>query len=282
MASLPVPDPVHVERIVRVLSHTPAGLLTDIDGTISKIVAAPERALVEPAAVAALTRLVGRLALVAAISGRGAEEAALMVGVPGMVYIGKHGMERWEAGRLVVDAEAIVYVPAIQATLVEIEREILLAELSGICCEDKGNTLTIHYRLAPDPPRARAALLRIVGTLAAKAGLRLTEGRMVLEVRPPGTVDKGRALAALIRDYTLAGVVFLGDDITDLDAIAELHHRRDRGHITGLSIGAGADEGPIALHERVDLLVDGVEGVVALLAAVTARLESIGSNPELC
>jgi trehalose 6-phosphate phosphatase len=109
--------------------------------------------------------------------------------------------------------------------------------------------------------------------LADAGGLRLTEGRLVLELRPPVRGNKGTALAALVDDYALAGVVFLGDDVTDLDAIAELRRLRDAGRTVGLAVGVVASESPPALREAVDLAAPGVDGAAALLAAVADQLE---------
>ena len=270
-------EPGAVERVVEVLARAPAGLLTDIDGTISRIAPTPDAATVEPAMAATLGRLAGRLALVAALTGRSAADAARMVGVPGLLYVGNHGLERLGPGAgdgaTGIDPVAARFVPVIRDTLAAAERAARAAGLRGLLFEDKGLTASIHYRLAPDPAGARATLLPIVQGLADAGGLRLTEGRLVLELRPPVRGNKGTALAALVDDYALAGVVFLGDDVTDLDAIAELRRLRDAGRTIGLAIGVVASESPPALREAVDLAVPGVDGAAALLAAVADQLE---------
>lgn len=253
----------------------PAGLLTDIDGTISAIAPTPEAAVVTPELAATLTRLARRLTVVAALSGRGAADAARLVGVPGAVYVGNHGLERHGPDGLTVDPSAAPFVPTIAATLAAAERAALATglDLEGLLFENKGVTASIHYRLAPEPAHARATLLRIVEPLAAAAGLRLTEGRLVLELRPPVRGNKGTALAALVREYALRGAVFLGDDVTDLDAMAELRRLREIGQLAGLSVGVLASETPPVLRDVADLLVEGVDGLAALLAAVADQLE---------
>ena len=268
-------DPGVVERVVEVLRRAPAGLLTDIDGTISRIAPTPDAATVEPAMAATLARLAGRLAVVAALTGRGAADAARMVGVPGLLYVGNHGLERLGPGdgEPVIDPAAEPFVPVIRETLAAAERAAQAAGLRGLRFEDKGLTASIHYRLAPDPAGARATLLPIVQGLADAGGLRLTEGRLVLELRPPVRGNKGTALAALVDDYALAGAIFLGDDVTDLDAIAELRRLRDAGRLAGLAVGVVASESPPALRDAVDLAVPGVDGAAALLAAVADRLD---------
>ncbi|MEA2642691.1 MAG: trehalose 6-phosphate phosphatase, partial [Chloroflexota bacterium] len=77
------------------LAHRPAGLITDVDGTISAIVSRPEDAAVLPGAAAALQVLVGRLDYLGVLSGRSPDVARVMVAVDGIDYIGLHGMAHW-------------------------------------------------------------------------------------------------------------------------------------------------------------------------------------------
>src|SRR5436305_12909107 len=79
---------------------TLAGLLLDVDGVLAPIVEQPEDARVPDSTRAELARLVDRYALVACVSGRPGEEAARIVGVDGIRYVGEHGLE------LVPDAPA--------------------------------------------------------------------------------------------------------------------------------------------------------------------------------
>ena len=81
----------NLDAIAGLLSRAPFGLITDVDGTISEIASTPAEAVIHPECKSQLSRLVGRLPLVAAISGRPVLEAREMVGVDGMVYVGNHG-----------------------------------------------------------------------------------------------------------------------------------------------------------------------------------------------
>ena len=278
MAMQPALDPAIVERVVATLTRTPAGLLTDIDGTISPIAPTPEAARVAPGVAATLDRLAGHLAVVAALTGRGADDAARLVGAGSVLYIGNHGLELRGPGGTTVTPAALPFVPAIEATLRAAETAAARAGLRGLLFEDKGVTASIHYRLAPDRPATRAGLLSIVAPLAASAGLRLTEGRLVLELRPPVGGDKGTALATVLDRFALRGAVFLGDDVTDLDAIVELRRRREAGQVAGLTVGVVNAESPPALREAVDLLVETVDDVAALLAMVADRLDRPGGE----
>lgn len=266
-------DPTVLDRVVAALTQVPAGLLTDIDGTISKIAPTAELARAEPSAVAALARLSERIALVAAISGRGAPDAARLIGLPKMIYVGNHGFERHSAAGSQIDPQAIPYLPAVAAALEATEREADRSGLRGLVFENKGATASIHYRLAPDPAAMRARLTGLLARLPEAQGLRVTEGRMVFELRPPVRIGKGEGVRALIKEYGLRGAVFLGDDVTDLDAMRELRQMTNAEGVVGVNIGVAAPEAPAELAAMADALVEGVDGVCALLVAVADRLE---------
>ena len=68
-------------------------MLLDVDGTLAPIVSRPEDASVPEETRRELRRLAGRYALLAFISGRAGTDAARVVGLPGMTYVGEHGLE---------------------------------------------------------------------------------------------------------------------------------------------------------------------------------------------
>src|SRR5438045_2060267 len=80
-----------------VLSAAPATLITDIDGTISPIVAHPRDATVSSVIRRSLEALAGRLALVSVISGRDETTARRLVGAQRITYIGNYGLDRQAA-----------------------------------------------------------------------------------------------------------------------------------------------------------------------------------------
>lgn len=252
-------------ELLRVLRSQPCGLLTDIDGTISPIAPTPDAAHVSPAARNHLRYLAQYLAVVGAISGRGASDAAALVGLPELVYIGNHGMEEWKAGRSEPLAEAQPYVNAIAAVLQEAQVQITLP---GVLFENKGVTGSVHYRLTHDPQQAGAEIGKVLETLAARHDLRLTGGRLVWELRPPLTVNKGTAIRRLVAQYNLRGAIFLGDDRTDTDAFVALRELREQGHCATLNIGVLAAETPEIVRQLADIQVDGITGVEQFLSRV--------------
>jgi len=241
----------------------------DYDGTLAPIVDDPEQARVHPDVPPALRRLAGFGTRVAVVTGR---PAAFVVGsdsglahVAGLVVLGHYGAERWWRGEQTAPTE--------DAGVDEARRRLpdLLAELAapaGTFVEDKGRAVAVHTRRTTDPAAAFDALRGPLHRLAEQTGLVVEPGRYVLELRPSGG-DKGDALRSLVEESGPAGpsvVVFIGDDLGDLPAFAEVERLRAEG-ARGLFVCSGSTE-VTALSERADLVVDGPEGVAALLTAV--------------
>lgn len=234
------------------------GIVTDVDGTISPIVDQPDAAQVTPRSKELLSALQGKLALVAVISGRAAADVRDRVGLPELVYVGNHGLERWTDGGIVTPPDVAEYRPALEAV-----RDLLLEkQLPGMFVEDKVATLSIHYRNTPDPQAAADAFRPIVTAATDERGLRMFEGRMIFEVRPPLDVNKGTAFKALIDDYRLDAAVYLGDDVTDVDALKMARSLRESGACQSFAVGVeSADDTPVGVRDASDFLVDGVPGV---------------------
>jgi len=135
----------------------------------------------------------------------------------------------------------------------------------GAEVEDKGLSLVVHTRRAPDPTGALQRLRPALAELAARAGLEDHPGRLVVELRPPGH-DKGGALLALCEPAPSA-VLFAGDDVGDLAAFDAVHSLRARG-VPGLLVCSASQEGPPALRERADIVANGPAGVVDVLRSL--------------
>ena len=262
-----------VDRCIEVLSSSPAGLITDIDGTISVMAATPAEAVVTEPARSALRRLAERLAFVGVVTGRSASVGEVLVGVPGLLYIGNHGTERRHNGRSEIHPEAAASAEKLSQALTEVyERVNAVGAGTELVVEDKGLSGSIHYRLAPDPERARAILVEIANEVAAAAGLLVSEGRLVVELRPRVHVNKGTALVDLVHEHRLKGVVFLGDDLTDVDAFRAVRQLREAGDIDGLRVGVLAPETQPEVLAEADVTVPSVQACIALLHAIAERL----------
>lgn len=241
----------------------------DFDGTLAPIVPDPEQARPHPDAIPALAALAPKVAAVAVITGRPAETAVRYGGfadTPGLehlVVLGHYGAERWDAATGKVTAPEPH--PGIAAVRAELPGLLDGLGTTGTWTEDKGHALAVHTRRAPDPQGAFDTLRAPLTDLATRNGLIVEPGRMVLELRPPG-MDKGVALLDYVRDLGAESVLYAGDDLGDLPAYAAVDELRSDG-TPGLLVCSGSDE-VTELSEKADVVVDGPEGVVRLLAAI--------------
>jgi trehalose 6-phosphate phosphatase len=134
--------------------------------------------------------------------------------------------------------------------------------------EDKEAIAALHWRGVPDEDDALAAIEE-VAEAAEAAGFVTHWGRKVLEIRPPVRIDKGAGLVNLLGETDLAAAVYVGDDVTDLDAFRGLSELQERGRLGyAVRVGVRSDETPSALEDEADTLVDGPEGVRGLLRAL--------------
>lgn len=247
----------------------------DYDGTLAPIVPDPEQARAHPDAVPALARLAGRVARVAVITGRPAPVAVALggfadvPGLDGLVVLGGYGAERWDA------ATGALHTPpphqgvmAARAELPGIVREATPSDEAFV--EDKGGALAVHTRRATDPEGTFAALRDPLAALAARHGLTLEPGRLVLELRPPGA-DKGGALTTLAHETGASAVLYAGDDLGDLAAFEAVARLRQDSGVAGLRVCSGSTEVP-QLASAADLTVDGPRGLAAFLTALGASL----------
>jgi trehalose-phosphatase len=242
------------------LDGSPLAVLLDVDGTLAPIAPRPEEASVPPetrrvvAALAALPAV--RVVLV---SGRAAADARRMVGVANVWVIGNHGFE------VVTPDGGEREQPELEpwrSAVARAARRIapLVAPVPGVLLEDKGWTLSVHYRLAD--PQVVPRLVEAVTHAAEPLGLRVLDGKMLVEVRPAARVDKGTAVVQLAAELGVlpgrerggeggggegegeaggddhggrgaaargaGSLVFVGDDRTDEDAFRALRARSPR------------------------------------------------------
>jgi trehalose 6-phosphate phosphatase len=223
----------------------------DFDGTLAEIVARPEHARPVDGARDALVELVERYRTVAIVTGRRSEEVAALLDVPHVTYVGLYGLEDG-ANELVT-----AVVPRVQAAT---------AEVKEAWVEDKGVSVAVHYRQAPDPVSARAALLVALQPVATEAGLELIEGKMVLELVPPDRPLKGGAVERLAREHGLRAVLYAGDDHADLDAFDALDRLIGSGDVgAAVRVAVRGPETPLALLNAADVVAEGPAGLVELL-----------------
>jgi len=267
---VPAPTAETLAAVLRPVTSDPASaaILCDVDGTLAPIVTRAEEAHVPEAASRLLGRAARRYGLVACISGRAAADARRLVGVGGIAYAGSHGAELLEPG-----ASRARTSPAFASWTERVESFVAdrddpdLRRLR-VRIERKGPIVAFHWRGVPDEDAARTRLEGIAAEAEAD-GLDIHWGRKVFEVRPPVPVDKGQAVRELVERAGVRTALFGGDDATDLDAFAALDSLVADGVLeTAIKVGVRSAEGPAAIVDQADHVVEGTEGFVAVLEAL--------------
>ena len=203
-------------RLPRLPPFARAALLLDLDGTLLDIAPTPDSVQVPPTLPDTLRRLsTGLGGALAIISGRTVAEVDALLNAAAPAVAGEHGGALRRAPGAALERPTLPAAP--QAWRDAAQR--LIAAHPGALLEHKPRGFVVHYRLAPEAgPALHAALAALLGDQAA---FDLMPAHMAWEVRPRGA-DKGTAVAALLRAAPFAGrlPVFIGDDVTDRDAIA--------------------------------------------------------------
>ena len=206
-------------------------LFLDVDGTLVEIAATPETVRVAPGMLATLERLALQRP-VALVSGRRIADIDRLFAPLVVPAAGAHGLERRRADGTLEQKDAAALVRPALKPLAE-----FAAAWPGVRLENKGLSVALHYRLAPE---AEEPARRIAAAVAAESEgwLKVLPGKMVFELAPR-LADKGTAVSAFMSEPPFAGKVpvFLGDDVTDEDAFDAV----DR--LGGMSVLVGAREG---------------------------------------
>ncbi len=232
-------------------------LAFDFDGTLAPIVARPSQARVPTTTLRRLHRLTQQLPL-AVISGRTVADLQRRLGFEPAHVVGNHGAEDPQHGQR----------PEWQAVLDGVRERLrgAAAELqrAGVSVEDKGVSLALHYRLAPDRAAATALIDRLLD--ANEPGLQVFGGKMVVNVVAEAADDKAAALRRIAQRAAARAVLYLGDDVND-ESVFAAHEP------TWLTVRVGADH-----HESAArYFISGPREVPRLLDRI---LELIGAPPE--
>lgn len=264
-------------RCVAVLRHRPAGLFTDFDGTLSEIAPVPDAAIPYPGAREALARVAPLVDVAGIITGRAVDDVLARADVrdlPDLLVVGNHGLEWFDRGERVDHEAGLAAEAAIRTVMDRTESRMrALGPVDDMLFENKRLSASIHYRNVPDPVETGLQLLPIAEEEATRANLRVTAGKMLIELRPEAEVSKGTALGEIVRGRELRGAIFFGDDVTDVDGFRELHRLRNAGELETLTVGVrSADVHPDVVAFS-DVLLDGVPEMVLLLARIGDLLE---------
>jgi len=184
----------------------------DLDGTLLEIEDTPDAVGIDPDEKRLLERLVaGAGGAVAVISGRALARIDQILAPLVLPAAGQHGAERRDAKGL----RHRHRFPANVLRPVAVGIRSFAAQHQGLVFEDKGASVALHYRKAPQLARAAQAAVRDAAGPLGEA-VEVQDGKMVVELKPAGC-DKGKAIAQFMQEAPFAGrePVFIGDDVTD-------------------------------------------------------------------
>jgi trehalose 6-phosphate phosphatase len=250
--------------------HAVAAL--DYDGTLSLITRRPEDAFPAPGAIEALRLLADRVGSVVLITGRPIGQLLELTGLRDdpagtkLSALAQYGLQRWDGHTGEISSPDPL--PGVEGARQELAA-LLKEAPEGVTVEDKGTALVVHTRQSAEPAATLEALDERIRDIAIRAGLEPHPARSAMELRPPG-FEKGGALRSFVEERKGTSVLFIGDDIGDLPALAVLHELRAEGIP---SVGVVSDSPEVTgLREQADLLLHGPEGVVEFLHELVERL----------
>ena len=253
----------HVSFLRQLVARRPFGLFTDFDGTISDIAATPGEAHISPGCYRLLDSLRRKIPLVAIVSGRPVRTLADMVGITGVVYVGNHGMERLEDGQVILPPGTEGHSVSIRKAVEKVREG--LAGIQGVVYEDKGPVVVVHYRGCDDGASVEKRILSLLKGQIREGRIRIGQGRMVVEVQPPVEFSKGTAVLDLIRRHALRGGIYLGDDITDIDALQQMRCSLRGNPFVGVGAAVIGNETSPEVAAAADYTLDGPKDVERFL-----------------
>jgi trehalose-phosphatase len=217
-------------------------LLLDYDGTLTPIVQSPELADLTDGVRRLLQALARQRRLtLAIISGRALVDIKEKVGISNIIYAGNHGLEIEGPQISFVSPQAVEFKPVLRRMHHELSQA--LGAIKGVLVEDKGLTLSVHYRQVADDKSAevRDVFERITGDAARLGKIQITSGKKVYEIRPAVAWDKGEVVKMLVGRHREGGLlpVYLGDDLTDEDGF-----RAIKNYGSGISVFVGEGDFP--------------------------------------
>lgn len=187
-------------------------LFLDLDGTLLEIADHPDAVDVDVRIHSLLASLQsvfdGALAL---ISGRTIEAIDTLLQPLHLAAAGQHGLERRAAdGRIQEYRESLDDIQLLRSVIAAVAKQHPMLSV-----EDKGLTMAVHFRRAPQLEAELYAQLNHA-VEAADGRLKLQAGKMVLEVKPSGR-NKGVAINEFLSEAPFIGrcPIFIGDDLTD-------------------------------------------------------------------
>ncbi|TVT99806.1 hypothetical protein EJB05_54807, partial [Eragrostis curvula] len=225
------------EQIVAASEGKRIVMFLDYDGTLSPIVNDPDAAFMSETMRMAV-RSVAKHFPTAIVSGRCRDKVFEFVKLAELYYAGSHGMDikgpaKASSRHAKAKAKGVLFQPASEfLPMIEQVHDRLVEQtrcIPGAKVENNKFCVSVHFRNV-DEKMWDELSETVKGVMREYPKLRLTQGRMVFEVRPTIKWDKGKALEFLLESLGFADCnnvlpVYIGDDRTDEDAFKVLRRR---------------------------------------------------------
>jgi trehalose 6-phosphate phosphatase len=220
--SQPFFDAIH-EVGDRIMQAPHVLLCLDYDGTLTHFVANPVGARLSPQMERSLLALAEDEAVaVAIVSGRDRADLQGRVDIPGIIYVGNHGLEISGPGFVFIETTAAACTETLKALAEQLAGK--LQAIEGAKVDNKGLTISVHFRQVA--PEAWDEVRRVLHAALAGAvhPFILTTGEKVYEIRPRTYWNKGTAVNWIREKLGKPEVlpIYVGDDVTDEDAFKAL------------------------------------------------------------
>jgi alpha,alpha-trehalase len=212
----------HIAEIEQRIGGCVPVVFLDFDGTLTPIVRRPEEAHLDEAMRAAVAQL-AQYCRVAVISGRDLPDVRERVGLPQLHYAGSHGFDISGPQGKSLLGKGEEFLPRIEQVEALLKRR--LAGIQGAHLERKKYSLAVHYREVPAERAGEVAAI-VEQVHAQNSDLRRKQGKKIFELQPDIDWHKGRAVRWLLTEAMHPGrqalPIYIGDDVTDEDAFAEV------------------------------------------------------------
>lgn len=209
-------------KIVNTVRTSPSlFVLLDFDGTLTPIVERPEDAHLPIETRNSLWALAYKPRFkVGVISGRMLDDVKKRVGLEELYYAGNHGLQISGPNLNFIHPEAEKLADNIN--ILSVMLKSALSGVEGVIVENKGFTLSVHYRLTPTK-KISWLEEKVLQNVSRFQQITVTRGKKVLEVKPAIDWNKGKAAKFLIERVAPGSIpLYAGDDNTDEDAFLQL------------------------------------------------------------
>lgn len=200
-------------------------IFLDFDGTLTPIVSTPQKAVLSKAVRKLLKEMSKnhKIRLVF-ISGRSLKDIKRLIGIKGVIYVGNHGLEIDGPKTKFKSPVSLAHKKILKC--IKDDLKTRLSAVGGLFIEDKGLSLSVHYRLVDKYkiPEIKTVLHNSITPYFKRGIINIKSGKKVFEIRPLINWDKGKAVLWLLPKKDIIPI-YLGDDTTDEDAFKVLKNR---------------------------------------------------------